>query len=203
MNNWQKWLEVQQTKSTMVVIPKRLGNVDGWIMDPESVRRPDRGFFELIGTNITAKKEVSSWDQPMLKEAGEGVIVLVYSPTKGVLLQAKAEPGNDSLGYMLLAATLQVSKSNLEAKHGGKKPPRAELITNQTEWTSFCQDGGRYFKKRNNYAIVTVGINTDIVPAENERWFKLTEFMQVIAQGYANEHLLQVFALMVAKKMLN
>lgn len=137
----------------------------------------------------------------MIVETGKGVVVLLYSPNKGVLLQAKAEPGNDSVGCVLLAPTLQTSKSNLEVVHGGKKPPRADLVNDQIKWTSLCQDGGRNFKKRNNYAIVTVGIDTDIVPTENERWFSLPELMEAIVGGYVNEHLNQAFSLLVAQKM--
>jgi dTDP-4-dehydro-6-deoxy-alpha-D-glucopyranose 2,3-dehydratase len=203
--SWKKWLEEQQNKSKMSITPINLGEVKGWEMDPESVRRPDRGFFELIGVNIapTAQREVSSWDQPMLKEAGEGIVVLVCShvlDTSGsVLLQAKAEPGNDSLGRVLLVPTLQTSKSNLEAAHGGKKPARSDLINDQVKWFSFCQDGGRYFNKRNNYAIVEVD-DFDVEPAANERWFSLFELVQAITDGCVNEHLLQVFALMVAQR---
>lgn len=202
--DWKKWLEEKQQESLMKVVEINLENMNGWKTSLVSVRRLDSGFFKLLGFRVaSAKREVPSWDQPMMVETGEGAVVLVYSPTKGVLLQAKAEPGNDSPGCVLLAPTLQTSKSNLEAVHGGAKPPRADLITDQVKWFSLCQDGGRYFKKRNNYAIVIVGIDTDIVPAENERWFKLTEFMQVITQGFANEHLLQIFALLVARKMIN
>lgn len=201
--DWKKWLEEQQNKSMMLVTLINLGDVQGWETDFESVHRPDRGFFELIGANIapTAQREVVSWDQPMLKEFGEGAVVLVYSPTIDcVLLQAKAEPGNKANGRVLLAPTLQTSMSNLATTHGGKKPPRAELITEYIKWTELMQDGGRYFEKSNNYAIVEIeGL---LEPTENERWFNLNELAEVIVAGCANEHLLQVFALFVAKKVI-
>jgi len=201
--DWKKWLEEKQQESPMKVAEINLENMNGWKTSLVSVRRLDSGFFKLLGFRITSaiKREISSWDQPMVVETGKGVVVLVYSSTKGVLLQAKAEPGNDSPGCMLLAPTLQTSKSNLEAVHGGKKPPRADLITDQVKWFSLCQDGGRYFKKRNNYAIVTVDVDTDIVPTENERWFSLPELMEAIIGGHVNEHLNQTFSLLVAQKM--
>jgi len=186
----------------MQVAEINLENMDSWKTSLVSIRRLDSGFFKILGFRIMSaiKREVSLLDQPMIVETGKGTVVLVYSPIKGVLLQAKAEPGNDALGHVLLAPTLQTSKSNLETVHGGQKPPRADLITDQIQWFSFCQDGGRYFKKRNNYAIIEIDGLLEL--AENERWFSLEELTQVIVNGCANVHLLQVFSLLVAQNTI-
>jgi oxidase EvaA len=200
MNNWEKWIISKQTESTMEVTAIDLSEIRGWETDSKSVHKPDNSFFRVIGINIapTVQREIKSWDQPALEETGEGAIVLAFSKIKKVLLQAKAEPGNDSKGHVLLAPTLQASKSNLETAHGGKKPPRAELVSKKTKWTAFCQDGGRYLKKRNNYAIVEADT---VLPTINERWFTIFELKQAIQKGYANEHLLQAYALLTTKKI--
>jgi dTDP-4-dehydro-6-deoxy-alpha-D-glucopyranose 2,3-dehydratase len=197
MKEWEKWIQERQAESTMEVAPIDLAKVEGWEVDDKAVHRPDDSFFKVIGLRVKAAfgREVKSWDQVTLKESGgPGAIVLVYSE-KGVLLQAKAEPGNNSQGCVLLAATLQVSKSNLEAAHGGKKPPRAELVDSKVKWFTLQQDGGRYLKKSNSYAIVD-DYNSDIEPTKNERWFTLDELAAAILKGYANEHLVQAYAVL-------
>lgn len=195
MEKWQDWLKGKQEASKMEVTPISLSEIRGWEVTPEALQRPDGAFFTVGGVNIapTAQREVTSWDQPMLKEVGQGAIVLVYDRLEGFLLQAKAEPGNKADGRVLLAPTLQASMSNLVAAHGGKKPPRAELVTEDVEWTEFLQDGGRYFEKSNNYTILEV--EETIEATANERWFSVAELAQAIAAGYANEHLIQAFAL--------
>jgi len=198
--DWNQWLQQRQAASKMEATPIGLAEIRGWETTSESVQRPDEAFFKVGGMNIapTAQREVSSWDQPAIYEKGEGAIMLLRNLyNESFLIQAKAEPGNDSLGCVLLAPTLQASMSNLQAAHGGKKPPRAELITEEVKWTSLCQDGGRYYHKKNRYAIVVVD-NEELQLTENERWFSIEELSEAVLQGCANEHLAQAYALYMA-----
>ena len=198
MYQWQEWFERKQAESQMKAELIKLSEVKGWETTPEAVQRPDGAFFKVVGVNIApnGEREVLSWDQPILQETGEGAIVLVYHDEK-VLLQARAEPGNDSTGHVLLGPTLQASKSNLETAHGGKKPPRAELISDDVVWHIFSQDGGRYFHKKNHYAIVH--LDKEIEASPSERWFSIKEICQAISTGHANEHLMQAFALLMCE----
>lgn len=205
MTTWQEWLAERRAASTMEVDETELERILGahgaqdWGMVAGNLARWDQKFWRVIGTRIRAKREVSAWEQPMVEVlGGHGAVVLVCDPnTHSYLLQAKAEPGNKTkLGHMLLAPTLQVSRANLEAAHGGKRPPRAELLDGrEIRWTEFVQDGGIFRGKVNGYAVVLVAEHMVTGMLEDERWFSVSELANAVKAGECNEHLLQVIAL--------
>ncbi len=168
--NWQDWLADQRAQSQMFVEEVGLDRtrpnwaqrvVDGFnrFCNFKSEKEEDRKpiFFWFGGYRVSsAGREVEGWKQVMLREVGEGAVVLIIDEeSKRFLLVAKAEPGNATKGAVLLAPTLQTSKSNLDRAHGGKCPPRAEFLdASETRWSRFCQDGGRFYHKVNQYAVV-------------------------------------------------
>lgn len=194
--NWQIWYEEQIKKSQMDVKRIPLCDTEGWDMQADGdFGRPDGAFFKFVGTHISVgdkQRELAAWDQPLVKEVGEGVVVVVKSKGQDLfLVQAKLEPGNNpDNGYIMLNAPLSASKSNLEAKHGGKKPPRAELYNDKTQLCPLPQDGGKYLQKTNHYGWVEVDLE-DIEIGENERWFSRSELREALVAGYVAEHLSQ------------
>jgi hypothetical protein len=199
---WREWLAERRAASSMSVEVVPLTDVPGWGLqdDGSCYRRPDRKFFEIVGMQISVprpeQREVVSWGQPAICEVGQGAVVLVET-TLGFLIQAKAEPGNDAKGRVLLAPTLQASQSNLDGAHGGPRPPRADLLDNTfPAWTELRQDGGRFFNKVNCYAaIFVVGVGNELQLREDERWFTPAELNEAVLAGEVNEHLTQVFAI--------
>lgn len=164
--------------------------------------QPLKQFFHLGGFYISASgREVDGWFQPLLVENGEGAVVLIVHDMgkKGIrfLLQAKREPGNPTGGHILLAPTIQCSLSNLRADHGGKKPPRVELLPggDDVEWQGQYMDGGRFNGKRNQYAVLLLNDQEiskvgDNLP--NERWFTADEIEEALQAGEVNIHLARV-----------
>lgn len=205
MDSWVNWLAGQVAASTMRVEQIPLSQVNGWGMQNEGDHfgRPDGKFFQLVGAQTTTgAREVTSWGQPLLKEVGgEGAVVLIVASSDDGLLslvQARPEPGNDSAGCVLLGPTLQASRSNLDKVHGGKRPPRAELLdVHQVEWFRLPCDGGRFLNKYVNYAVVNVD-QEDVGPLNpNERWFDPCELREARAQGLTNQHLLVATSLLL------
>jgi len=199
---WQEWLLDQRSRGTMSVKLVTLDNVGGgWGMqnDGKHYGRTDGTYFEMIGVKITnAGREVTQWEQPMLRETGgPGALVLIKARgEENYLVAAKAEPGNPRPGRILLAPPLQASKANLKQAHGGKRPPRAELLDEGgVRQTDLPQDGGRYFEKVNTYSVVEVE-SEKIILNQNERWFTRDELREAFFAGEVNEHLSQ--ALLVA-----
>ncbi len=197
---WQDWLAARRAASTMSVKPCRLIDTNGWdlLNKGERFGRPDSKFFNVIGVNVgEAGREVEGWGQGMAQEVAEGAVILVTNlGSNAFLLATKAEPGNDVPGCVLLGPTLAAGKSNLDQAHGGSRPPRAQLLDGrQVSWTSFRQDGGRFFRKTNQYAILAIDEAElgDLLP--NERWFTDEEMKQAILAGDCSEHLLQCIAL--------
>lgn len=205
--NWQKWLADQREKSEMTVEEISLSKVDDpWgIQLDGNYRREPEGFFNIVGAKIRANREVPAWPQPMLKELGKGVVVLVKSMDKHgetmFLLIAKQEPGNPAnKNHILLGPTIQASESNMAQVHGGKRPPFAELLdkySNSITWIELPQDGGRFLDKVNKYAIMEIATKDtkEIVLPSNASWFYPTEINEALVNGDVNEHLSQALAL--------
>ena len=204
MATWRNWFEAQQQASLMSVTETSLLEAKGWGMQDGGAfyGRNDGAFFLLAGVSIQVgggQREVVSWQQPMLQETGVGVVVLVKVEGEDLyLVQTKAEPGNDADGCVLLAPTLQASESNLAQAHGGKAPPRADIIVPRLKTTKVVamrQDGGRLHHKVNKHAMIEVPHSVIGVLNSSERLFTRNELRQALRESACNEHLAQVLAI--------
>lgn len=202
MSTWKDWLAKQRANSQMSATVVPLSEAQPWGLQDEGVRygRPDRTFFNLVGVHVVAQREVREWNQPLLQEVGEGVVVLLRSSSDAdhFLVAARQEPGNTTkAGQVLLGPPFQTSRSNLEQAHGGKRPPRAELLEGQEiKWMELTMDGGRYIGKVNRYAVVEVDPDS-LTIADNERWCSRAELRETLLAGDLNEHLALVLLLAV------
>lgn len=204
---WGIWLESQRETNKMIVEKIPLSEVgDPWGMQPDgNYRQEPRAFFDIVGVNIQAKREVPFWSQPIIKELGKGIVVLVKSKNKEgdliFLLTSKPEPGNPTdKNFVLLKPTIQASESNMARAHSGEKPPFAELLDkygNSIIWIELPQDGGRSLGKVNKYAVmeITTEDAKEIVLPPDARWFRLEEISEALFNGDVNEHLSQALAL--------
>lgn len=128
--DWRSWLASHREQSSMgaEVIP--VSQAGDWqvLVDESgqavSVGRTDKKFHQAVAVRVSnARREVSDYSTLLIREATkpgeEGLMILVGDGQGNFLIQAKAEPGNDTEGKVLLAATLQVSRANLGQAHGG------------------------------------------------------------------------------------
>ena len=124
-----EWLERRKRECPFDVQPIHLNQVKGWHADGETgdIGHDTGEFFRVIGVRInTDIREVGKggWDQPMIDQGTKSSLVgLLKHYINGIphyLIEAKAEPGN--YGTLQLSPTLQVTFSNLNRAHAGKKP---------------------------------------------------------------------------------
>ncbi len=198
--SWQAWLTERQLASTMETARIPLDQVGGgWAMQADRFGRPDGKFFALVGTKVSTgggEREITSWGQPLIEELGPGVIILVADESDRFLIQAVIEPGNPTVGHVLLGPTMQASISNLQQAHGGRRPHRAELFDRHSAATArFVQDGGKFDGKVNQYMVLNLLASGISEVHPNERWFTRAELRQALWAGALNEHLLQALAL--------
>lgn len=205
---WDNWLKDQRAASTMAVDIVPLTDMLGaegekdWGMVDGNVGRHKRDFWRLAGAHVRAiAREVSGWFQPLIEVlGGPGAVVLVFDPTDGTfLIQARQEPGfKTKEGFIALGPTLQASRANLDASHGGKRPPRAELLDGrEIEWVKILQDGGIFSGKINDYAILRLSKQEVGMRNQNERWFKRSELKEAFFAGECGEHLAQVLPIIL------
>lgn len=202
MSTWQEWLAEQRAQGTMSVKVISLNDVVGWGMQEQGKHfgRPDGKFFREIGIEITnASREVTTWSQPLLQETGgTGVVALFKARGEDrFLVAARAEPGNPQIGCILLGPPLQASRANLEQAHGGKRPPRAELLDErEIRWVRLTMDGGRNYRKVNECAVVVID-ESQITLQGNERWFTRAEMCEALFDGEVNQYLALLLALLL------
>lgn len=196
--DWKHWLAQQRAASTLVVQRRSLF---WWRLRPWGSNwlkgiygRRDGTFWWLAGFLVTVfggGREVKWWTQPLIEKDGDGVIILIVDETGGkVVLAARQEPGWGE-AKVRLGPSLQASESNLKAKHGGAKPPGAELFE-QAVKARIPQDGGIFYKLWNWMGYVYVQ-EADYVLKPNERWFTLEELRAAFLAGETSSHLLQVY----------
>lgn len=189
----KKWLEERRQASTMTVEVVNLEDLSQWRITARALVRILGGFFEVIGVRVQVprhgQREVTSWDQPMIQEQGPGAIILIVDEQGRILVHAKAEPGNDAPGCVLLSAPIQCSEANLRTAHGGSKPPFSEFLSGrELHISSQTEDGGRFFKKRNSYGWCIVRTE-DLTLTADHRWCTLEELTEALRSGDCNSHL--------------
>ncbi len=201
--NWTDWLAQQRAASTLAIQRRSLF---WWRLRPWGIKplkgvygRKDDTFWWLAGFLVSVfggGREVKWWTQPLIEKDGDGVIILfVNSAGTKVVLAARQEPGWGE-AKVRLGPSLQASKGNLEAKHGGMKPPGAELFE-QAVKSRIPQDGGIFYRLWNWLGYVVVDENTyQLKP--NERWFTQAELNEACMAGEVSSHLLQAYGAFIA-----
>lgn len=197
--SWQDWFVNQAMESRMKTRKTSLSKLDKWgFQEDGTYGRDDGGFFRILGIRVSVDddaREVATWDQPLLEEKGEGFIV--FAKAKGedlFLIRAKLEPGAPSrYGYVSLNTPLAASKSNLEAVHGGKKPPRAEF-KDGAKTCPVLIDPGKFAGKVNHCGFVEIDDPNFLELRDDERWFTRDELREAIQAGVVSSHLLEALA---------
>lgn len=196
--NWTDWLAQQRAASTLAIQRRSLF---WWRLRPWGINwfkgiygRRDGTFWWLAGFLVTVfggGREVKFWTQPLIEKDGDGVIILVVNDIGSkVVLAARQEPGWGE-AKVRLGPSLQASESNLKAKHGGTKPPGAELFE-QAVKARIPQDGGIFYQLFNWMGYVYVK-EAEYKLKANERWFTLEELRAAFFAGETSSHLLQVY----------
>ena len=117
------------------------------------------------------------------------------------LINAKAEPGN--YNGIQLSPTLQATKSNLEAAHGGSKPLFLDYFLNTktnddvlfNQWLP--EDGGRLFLKRNRGIVLGISENTKFEIPNDFKWVTLNQIIAFIGEeNIVNPHLRSLISIL-------
>jgi oxidase EvaA len=141
------------------LIPLR--EVDRWDISPAEISHESGRYFSVIGVRVeAASREVSSWDQPILRQHSEGLVGFIVRPINDVLhflVQLRVECGN--MDILELAPTVQcITDSYAE----GDLPPYAEYFTTPGKMgvvfdAMQSEEGGRFFQEANRNLIIQSG----------------------------------------------
>ncbi len=203
------WLEeVKKTNSFEVdAIPLNEVLDEGqWFLDKQTgnLKHVSGGFFEIIGVDVQTniRESGKGWKQPMVDQGIESSIAgIIKKEFKGIfhyLLEGKFEPGN--FGGVQLSPTLQVTYSNLNKLHGGKKPRFTEYFDGTKEvkvlydfWLP--EDGGRFFKKRVKNMLVELKKDEVIEISSNYIWLTINQIKELLKRdNLVNTHVRSIIS---------
>lgn len=188
------WITDKKFKYTLEVERIKLKDTRNWLYDGQSIVHKDNKYFSIIGVNVCINnREVSTWDQPMVKTAQEGIIGFLVKKINGIyhfLVQAKLEAGNFDI--IELAPTVQCLTGNYRNGYNEYTIPYIEYFTEAKQeniWYAVKQseEGGRFYREQNLNMIVEVPDGFPIEVDENYCWMTLNQIQTFVAfNNYLN-----------------
>lgn len=183
------WITRLKAFAELDVKQMPLKNVVNWQNDNMSIYHKDRKYFEVIAVNVEiGNREVSSWSQPLVKSAQEGLIAFIVKKINGVyhfLVQAKMESGNFDI--IELAPTVQCLTGNYRKGQNEYEVPYIDCVLNPENYgakvhysTYQSEEGGRFYKEQNKNMIVEVFDDFGVTVDDKYNWMTLNQIKTFI-----------------------
>ena len=192
-----RWLKRKNLKSKMKVKKVNVVELKDWHNDGKgNLFHKSKQFFEIRGVKITSahKREVPSWDQPILTQKHGGVLAILMRERKNgiieFLLYARREPGDENIK---LCPSFSATQSNINLAHGGKKTLLSNLVFNHKKSnliakTIHFEEGARFWKKSNQNLIIKVNKkDQSIINNSDFIWLNLSQIKKLnLIDGVVN-----------------
>ncbi len=164
-----------------------LSEVRDWELNPYEFKHVDNKYFSVIGVNVEiSNREVTSWQQPLIKPAQEGLCAFVIKEINGVyhfLVQAKLECGNHDT--IELAPTVQCLTGNyLNEKSISNLPYLKYVLAAEGDKVLYdtiqSEEGGRFFEEQNRNMLVLADPSFELKTPNNYKWMTLNQIKSFI-----------------------
>ncbi len=182
MNNLDQiigWLTRLKAEYDLSVASVKLNDLVDWEITEQEIRHKTENRFSAILVEVIAgNREVTSWNQPLIKETQIGLIGFLMCKINGIdhfAVQAKLEPGN--IDKFELAPT--ISFSNYEERVAeGFNPTFVEYFLGEGRVNVLydnlqSEEGGRFYQFQNRNMIVET--QGEISLPENFIWMTLNQ----------------------------
>lgn len=136
-----------------------LKDVEKWLITKDEIFHASRKYFSVIGVRVRAEtREVSFWDQPIIKQVDPGIVGFIVKEINGVLhffVQLKMESG--VMDLLEMAPTVQCITDNWD-----DMPPYTKYFVNRKGFTTIAdvyqsEEGGRFYQESNQNIILLAG----------------------------------------------
>jgi len=163
------------------IVQKDLKELKGWNYTDEEIYHTENKYFKVIPAEIQIEgREVSSWCQPLIEPAQEGLCAFICKEINGVLhfiVQAKLECGNHDI--IEFAPTVQCLTGNYRDTKKGTLPFLDYVLTASKEKIVFdtiqSEEGGRFFKEQNRNILIIAGDDISEVLPDRYVWMTLNQ----------------------------
>lgn len=188
-----QWITSLKFKYEINIKGIPLKDISHWIFDGETIKHETGKYFSVIGVNVKiGNREVTTWDQPMVESAQEGLMGFLVKKINGIyhfLVQAKLEAGNFDI--VELAPTVQCLTGNYRQDKNDYEVPYLKYFLEAKEeniWYKAYQseEGGRFYREQNLNIIVEVRDDFPVEVEKNYCWMTLN---QMLSFGRYNNYL--------------
>ncbi|MEL1261956.1 NDP-hexose 2,3-dehydratase family protein [Leuconostoc mesenteroides] len=182
------WIKEKIENTSVTVEESELSLSNQWLYDNinGTIHNKDNSFFSVIGVERVLNGELTN-QQPMILQPEIGYLGIIIKEIDGVLnflMQAKIEPGN--INAVQISPTIQATKSNFTAKHGGKKPAYLDYFLNAHKYHVIydqiqSEQSSRFYKKRNRNILIQV--DDDVCLLDNFCWMTLGQIKKMMGEN--------------------
>lgn len=161
-----------------------LKDIRSWTLDNTKISHNDQKYFEVLGVRCKiGNREISQWDQPIIRQREEGIIGFIIKRINGVyhlLVQAKLEPGNFDI--LEMAPTVQCITGSY--KNPEYDVEYLEFFTGNSYKILYnviqSEEGGRFYHEQNKNMLVEVGEDFPIVKHPRFIWMTFSQAKEFI-----------------------
>lgn len=188
------WITALKFKYELQIGKVPLEGISDWVFENGIIHHIQNKYFSVIGVSVQiGNREVTSWNQPMIKSAQDGLMGFLVKKINGIyhfLVQAKLEAGNFDIVEM--APTVQCLTGNYRKGKNEYEIPYLDLFLNAEQeniWYSTYQseEGGRFFHEQNLNMIVEVHDDFPVDVHENYCWMTLNQMLSFVTyNNYLN-----------------
>lgn len=162
-----------------------LNQLSEWKVTGDKIQHLYGEYFEVIGVQVQiGNREVTQWDQPMIKPAHPGLCVCMIRQLEGryeLLLKLQIECGNRD--YVEYGPTVQCLDFDYRTQSNKTYPLIEEIINARHSEIMYdailSEEGGRFYQDQNRYMIVRNN-DTFELPSEDYLWVGLDDIYQMI-----------------------
>jgi len=159
-----------------------LDNMANWVIGDDEIYEEQRKFFSVIAVQVSINnREVTTWDQPIVKPAAQGVAAVFLKKNgaeTALLLQMKPECGN--LDTFELGPTIQYTNGSPDPQDMlyayFSKLPKSAFIYDVMQ----SEEGGRFYKEQNRNVIVALPGDLPFDLPPHYRWISLGQIQELL-----------------------
>jgi dTDP-4-dehydro-6-deoxy-alpha-D-glucopyranose 2,3-dehydratase len=169
---------------------KKLNNLTDWIFNKNEIFKNDESYFKVIFANIEIQnREVSGWNQPLIKSCFEGLYGFIVKLINGkyhFLIQLVLECGNSD-GFELGPTVQCLDFNYCESKTPFLNYFMSCIQENVIYDTLQSEEGGRFYHDQNRNMIIKVNETEINELPENYIWMTYEQILLFIKfNNYVN-----------------
>ena len=201
------WITNLKFKYNLNVQDIPINSISQWKIDEFKIYHTTNKFFEVLPVQVNIEgREVSKWNQPMIKALETGLCAIIIKRINDVyhlLLQGKVECGNFDI--VEIAPTVQCltgSFNNVESKN---LPFLSYVLNSKKENIIYdvmqSEEGGRFYREQNRNMIIIAEDSFSLDIPENYFWISLKQTKALILfNNYINIQARSLIAYFVNKE---